>query len=414
MKKLIAVLRKDAITERGGKILIDRKLLAEQQEAMETLRKMGVDANAATPELIRLAQHDSILLSLPATQALGAIGTPEDEVTEALVSIVKGGKHRARFWALNALAAMEEKAKAAVPVYLSVMTDPNEGDTFRIMAIGALYSSRVDRGKYVPQHTSVILNANPDVAAQAALSLWGVEDLKSKLSTDTVVKMLLREAESGGYDYVSNLAWMVDPNGDVVPAELAEIARTQMAHQDKASKILASWDDDRNGLEEYRSLLKDPNAQVRAAAIRPLLTVGEFVSSELEMIILEIAVKDASEKVRKQARTVLRKVAPHGPKFVSALKKHLCSKKVERRLLVLPLLKANSGVLTSKNRVLLLIKTMADENPKVRAQAAEISGGYPDYGKQLLPALKRLVRDENKLVASEASSAIKRLSAKEP
>jgi HEAT repeat protein len=411
VKKLIAILGRDGVSQVGGETVLDLKLLRKQSKALETLRQMGSDAKAATPHLIPLTKHEYHGIS--AMTALGSIGSPKDDIVKALVEQVDSNSPDVRLWAIWSLAKMGKKAKAAVPVYWSVIKDPNEPDLIRIWALGGVWDSGVDPNRYVPQYTALVLNASPDVAAQAALSLLFVKNLKSKMSTNTAVTALLRDAESFPYyDYVAELACRIDPNRRVIPGELAELARTRKDKRDTASLILARWDSSCNGLDEYRELLTDPNAEIRAAAIRPLDKV-DFVEDDLKPVIVDMAVSDSTDRVRKQAQVVLRKLAPHGPKFVSALKKYLRSKKTERRLSALSLLEPDSGVLTSKNRVSLLVKAMSDESAKVRAKAAEISSGYPDYSKQLLSPLKRLAKDENKAVASKAASAIKRLSGEE-
>jgi HEAT repeat protein len=328
--------------------------------AAEALRH--IEAPDAFEALIAALQDEDALMRERAARALLPLRSPA--AIEALVRLLRDPEGAVQLAAAGALAFM---GKPAVPRLLACL----EGDVGRPLDVLAQIKDPVA----TPSLVRLLQHEDPSVRSRAIGALAGMVDAQSIAALTTAVgsadETLRQEA-----------AWA-----------LRHSARIQETHGPSGEVP------DGNAIGRQ---LRDPNAQVRRAAVATLRDRG---SAEPVAQLLDL-VSDADDGVRTETSETLKALA--GPAVVDGLVRFLGHEGAGVRETAAELIAHFATPALADARICdALVAALADTSPGVRGAAAVALGGYREA--RAVPALVRLVGDPESGVQDAALHALGRI-----
>jgi HEAT repeat protein len=315
--------------------------------AIERLGELGKTAGAAVPDLARILGQDSDLTNRArAAWALGAIGTPADEVVSALLSALKddsplvplsaakalaqvgrpataeltralGSDHaNTRLTAAEILAHADEPSRAELADVLDPFLNHPRAD-FRARALAAAAALGQGGADLLPRVFSSLEDESWQVRAAGARALAaishdadGVRAIARSLRSDESKEVRCTAAEllgSVGPDHPAALAALVDAFDD----------------GDKRTRALSSLSAAAFGAEAVPAILAaagKPSLQnrIRCAALDALHEMGPSASSAVPELLVYL--RDEDWLVRHSAATALGAIGSPTRECVEALK----------------------------------------------------------------------------------------------
>jgi HEAT repeat protein len=165
-------------------------------------------------------------------------------------------------------------------------------------------------------------------------------------------------------------------------------------------------DDGAPALEALTRALCDPNRFIRWAAAR---TIGNLPLETAATAVANLAplLDDSDLDVRQAVARALERLGPHARPALEALLGKILDRRgdPEFRVSVMYVL-ASIGTEETVSAIPLLIRALADADPRVRRTAAEMLGKYGRAAESAVPALRAALGDDDQEVRQRASDAL--------
>lgn len=390
-----------------------------QIDAAVELGDIGPNAHPAIPYLVGKLRNRNVDLTLTAMGALGKIGPASRVAIPILMEYLYSENHLHYLGAAAALGEIGPEAYAAVPKLAEMLecerVDMHWGSELaRALgnmgprAAGAV-PAMIRAFKIKPDESSGELNIQYDeVSLEIALALGRIGP-PAKSAIPVLVEALqsthpprMSQAAAAG------LAGIGGPYGDEVAAVLVKAIETPL------SRLSASGAKDRSSLRDAFDAL-EPRARMRQEMIPFALAVLPKVENTQQVIPAAIAVLKTHPvgRFRKAAVRCLGQITPASRSVTRALRVAAAIDKdpsVEAAA-VLALVRIEPS-----NKNIIRIMDLLVESPGTldRLEAIDILADMGPAAKMALPALKKLLKDEDNEVRDVAARAIRKIQGKQP
>jgi len=252
VEELTKVLSKKAFIKHNNSTLIDMNVFKQQLEALAELRKMGTDANAATPALVNLVRTGYAPIQPSAMSTLAAVAAPPDRAVEALIDKAKGDSDVLAKVALDSLAQMGDRASKAGPFLAEVMKDPNSKTVAILSAMQAIESFKGGVKPYAESFAHVFRTGDDFTASEAAKTLRDLKREDISLTPADIAHAMARHADESLFVVPGMLVNKVDPNGNATMELLKGMVLTSKSAKARTSAAQAMA---RYGGNKGRSIL---------------------------------------------------------------------------------------------------------------------------------------------------------------
>jgi len=273
----------------------------------------------------------------------------------------------------------------------------------------------------MPQLLKSLSDPTVKVRLTALQALDDVCNTRAKIVAD------LRDLHNAAPDKRVNTSQLLkdyavpDPLGTIVEGEWKQITRLLKDADERVRRgaiefLEALGEQVEPALSEITQALRDPNPFVRWTAARTLRNVPADKVSYDAVRALAFLLMDADPDVSKAAAVTLEALGPYAQDAVPELGHMIANSDAaerswdaENRLAAMKALAA-IGPAKSAAAIPKLIAAMADEDARIRRQAAETLGIYGPAARSALPALRQALRDDDgevRLYAAEAILSIK-------
>jgi HEAT repeat protein len=281
-----------------------------RRDASDELFRLGKEASAAIPALLRATKDEDNVVRFNAVAALGASGAGGPEVIKGLAEVLIAPNS---FPTLKALAAVKlgRLGSPAEPCLLELLDNPDE--IIRAHVAGALGEGAFDRAVVIPRLLRLLDDSNGDVR-------WSAGQILAKIGLQAV-RYLEEVIEKNSGDAVCHAARALLANRpDHEPAIRALVA--QLDSPDPAVRRHAAWFLQSAGphggpaVQRLIDALGDDDPKVRSFASWSLGDIG-LPSKRAEQALVEALHDDAD--VRCSSAYALGELRAASPAAVEAL-----------------------------------------------------------------------------------------------
>jgi HEAT repeat protein len=410
--------------------------------AAQALARIDAGDPAPVPLLADLLKDNAVKARKAAAYALGNLGADARDAVPALVQTLKDADPAVRWSAAESLGQVGAPAAAGVPALMELLSDPQcrAGAADSLGEIGAVAKEAI------PALQELLKDADGGVRWTAALALLRIDPQAAKPALPMLVQRLSSGDEKVYWDARWYLLMMGPAAKDAAPAVAARLqagdrwcanvlvaiagpeataAIPTLIHVlvysakcndipqcDWAAQNLAQIG--QASAPAVIDLLKDPNAPVRARAVRCLAALGAKSSKEALPALLG-ALKDADPGVRIQAAEGLGGFKSRAIEASAALKLALRDSNLGVRLAASSSLIAVCGP-EAQDALPVLKAALGDGDVAVRRKAAEALAELGPAVTNAAPILQAVLQDKDaraRIVAAEALLKAKALSAKD-
>lgn len=410
VEELTKVLQKKAFIKHKNSTLIEMNVFKQQLDALAELRKMGTDANAATPALVKLVQTGYAPIQPSAMSALAAVASPPDRAVEALIDKAKGDLDVLAEVALDSLAQMGDRASKAGPFLAELMKDPNSSTAAIRSAMQAIESFKGGVKPYAESFAHVLRTGDNYTASWAAGTLCELKKEDISLTPADIAHTMARHADKSLFVMPAMLASKVDPNGNAVIEALKGMLLTSKSAKARTSAAQAMA---RYGGSKGRDILlqffSHRDKEIRRAAAAGFGVRSWGWSTKESVALLHLATGDRSEMVRKAAQTALLGMSIEQKSFQKALLSYARSDSAQTRLASLRLMGKQSKLLPLKSRVSVITNGLDDADEEVVLMAIAMCKEYPEHANAFTPGLKRLAEGSKSTVRKQAAAVLQAL-----
>ncbi|TWT34373.1 HEAT repeat domain-containing protein [Blastopirellula retiformator] len=352
-----------------------------QITAIDKLGAAGVDGAAAVAPLTKQLKSSSAMVRAHAAHALGEIGHAAEPAVDALVELVGDSDPMVRRQAIGALQAIHPDRQKVVGLFAKLLSDADPAVRLRVMhaiadagkpavpglamalkneksafwACLVLREIGPDAAEAAPALTELLPGAPIETRREAILALASMPEA-AKASVPAIAKCLDEE-------HLKLAATFALGRIGTVPAEAQERITANVDSKDPILSLLSRWalaranpNDAALQTEVVERLAKgvaSDNAWIRSAAAKALISLHakpELVIAELHKTLPGVDPANLGDAIH-----VLASLGPEGiPHLTAALK-----------------------------------------NPRLRPQIAQILGEMGDKAAPAVPALVKLIDDEN-------------------
>jgi HEAT repeat protein len=304
------------------------------------------------------------------------------------------------------LAEVGEKAAGAVPELLKVLRHADPG-----MRSGALRTLASIRDKRAIPAAINVMKTDPEklVRSTAAESLTGYRDEKDKILRALGELLLNKDSYLQG-TAVFALSEIRPEGATLVVGVLRDKAKAPSLRGMATIALWQNCPEAGGAVEALASALADPDNDLRQSAASALGHLGPPAKPAIEA--LKGYIKRGGVDDRIWGAQALFQIDPNDFLSVSVLRDALGHKNSEVRALALGAMDqmgARAGSALAR-----LIELAADPDPTIRLRVANVLGGIGRSAQEALPALKRMLTDDNKSVRGAAREAIKRIERSPP
>ena len=365
-----------------------------REKALDALRRLGREAEAAVPFLIEALKDQDSRIRRSAAATLGAIGPEAEAAVPALIEALKDDGFGVPGSAAEALGRIGPEAKAAVPALIEMLKD--QDDTVRSSAAWALGGIGLEAKAAVSALIETLKDQDGTVRGSAARAFGGIGS-----EAKTAVSALIETLKDQVYAVRSSAAWALGKIGpDAVPFLIAALGDENEDVRSSASGALGSIGPD--AVPSLIAALGDKNDYVRSSAAWALGSIGPDAIPSLIKTL-----KDQDSTVRSSAAEALGKVGPGAkaavPYLMEALKDQNSSVRSSAAA-------ALGNIRTEVEAVLSpLIAALKDVNKDVRRSAAEALGRIGPETKAVVSALIAALKDQDGTVRNSAAEALGRI-----
>ena len=251
------------------------KDLARRLAAAQSLGKLGAEAQAAVPDLLRALTDDNADVRTLVLASLQRIGAVEIKDVGLLVPVLQNSRFAdGQRYALDALTKLGPAAEPAVSALVAGLTDAN--DRIRIKSaelLGTIGPSAHARA-WSPL-LDLLQDDDPAVSAAAAAALAKVGPPR-RANVEKLRALLDRRRETARRYALTALAAMGDDAADAAPA--LRTTATKDAAADMRALALAALQkiqpNNKESIDTFTSCLADSNDAVCQQAARGLAAVG--------------------------------------------------------------------------------------------------------------------------------------------
>ena len=279
------------------------EVITRKTEALEALKLMGTNAQAAVPALAQVLRDPNVSLSSMAGLALGEMGPA---AVPELISALDEGDYNVRANACHALQRLGPDAVAAAPRLVYSL----ENETGPILPVASYTLSRIGPG------------ALPALLPSLSHTNWTTR----RWAAYAIGFMVPGE---------------VDPAPHLYPLTRDEHPEVRLVALQTLGRIYISSPE---GIQVLRELFADPNPEIRVAAIQAFARAPWMVIKHMDACIELL--EDPSPKVRGYAAEALMNVSPLSRSAVPQLEKLAKDEDAfarERATLALKVLRGKDG-----------------------------------------------------------------------
>ena len=230
---------------------LPRWMGANRQYAALALGRIGPEAKAAVPALVKALGDRNAHVRADAASALYFIGPAAKTAVPALIGLLGDTDRYVRHWAVVALGKIGPEARKAVPALVKILEDEDTDVQMRSWAAQALGGIGPDAKAAVPVLVKALVEALGDPGA-----------------VDPFMDLTRR-------DYVQAASWALDRTGpavrEAVPMLISMLERENLYERLVAAKELGRIGPEaQEAISALEKLLKDPSKDVCRTAAEAL------------------------------------------------------------------------------------------------------------------------------------------------
>jgi HEAT repeat protein len=274
-----------------------------------SLKKVGAEAQAAVPEIIRLLKDSDAGVRGSTASVLGNIGAEAKTAVPQLVPLLKDSDENVRSSTASALgnigAEAKAEAKTAVPQLVPLLKDSDEN--VRSSTASALGNIGAEAKTAVPQLVPLLKDSDENVRSSTASALGNI-GAEAKAAVSPLI-VLLKDSDAG---VRSSAAFAL---GQIGAESKTAVPQLVLLLKDSDTKVRSSaafalgniGADAKIAMPQLILLLKDSDVGVRIRAAFALGSIG--ADAKIAMPQLVSLLKDSDTNVRQIAVSALEYIA---------------------------------------------------------------------------------------------------------